>query len=70
MLRRQQPALASLGIDVEISKPGKHGVNVEIKKRGGELGELGELGEHGLGLFQPERKVLLASSAAKNTERF
>lgn len=67
VLRRQQPALTSLGIDVEISKPGKHGVNIEIKKRGGELGELGE---HGLGLFQPERKVLQASSAAKNTERF
>lgn len=64
VLRRQQPALASLGIDVEISKPGKHGVNVEIKKRGGEHGE------HGLGLFQPERKVLQASSAAFNTERF
>ena len=32
VLRRQQPALTSLGIDIEISKPGKHGVNVEIKK--------------------------------------
>jgi hypothetical protein len=66
VLRRQQPALMSLDIDIEISKPGKHGVNVEIKKRGGELGELGELG---LGLFQPERKVLQESSAALK-ERF
>ena len=67
VLRRQQPALTSLGIDIEISKPGKHGVNVEIKKR---CGELGEHGEHGLGLFQPERKVLPLNSVANNKERF
>jgi hypothetical protein len=67
VLRRQQPALSSLGIGIEISKPGKYGVNVEIKKRGGELGEHGE---HDLILFQPERKVLQESSAAFDTERF
>jgi hypothetical protein len=67
VLRRQQPALSSLGICIEISKPGKYGVNVEIKKRGGELGELGE---HDLRLFQPERKVSQESSAAFDTERF
>ena len=43
ILRRQQPALASLGIDIEISKPGKHGVMVVIKK----TKAYGEQGEHG-----------------------
>lgn len=33
VLRRQQPALSSLGIDIEISKPGRLGITVEIKKR-------------------------------------
>jgi hypothetical protein len=33
ILRRQQPALASFGIEVEISKPGRQGVIVEIRKR-------------------------------------
>ncbi len=40
-LRRQRPALAQIGIDIEITKPGKHGVTVYIR-RGGEHGEHGE----------------------------
>jgi len=53
VLRRQQPALSSLGIDIDISKPGRLGVNVEIKKR-----EHGELGEHGLKDFHVEKKSM------------
>jgi hypothetical protein len=60
-LRRQQPALSSLGIDIEISKPGKHGVNVEIKKK---IGELGEHGELCLEDIHAKRKVLQPNSAA------
>lgn len=52
VLRRQQPALASLGINVEISKPGKNGVTVEIKK-----GEHGEHCERVLEDFHAGRKV-------------
>ena len=42
-LRRQQPALKSLGILIEISKPKKDGVHIKITKKG----EHGEHGEHG-----------------------
>ena len=59
VLRRQQPALASLGIDIEISKPGKHGVNVEIKK-----GEHGEHGEHRLEQKPPKEKFTPLKSVA------
>ena len=59
VLRRQQPALASLGINIEISKPGKHGVNVEIKK-----GEHGEHGEHRLEQKPPKEKFTPLKSVA------
>ncbi len=59
VLRRQQPALASLGIVIEIGKPGRQGITVEIKKR-----EHGEHCEHGFKVNQPERKVLHESSVA------
>ena len=52
-LRRQQPALNALGINIEISKPNRDGVNVVIKKC-----EHREHCEHGLKEKQPERKVL------------
>ncbi len=67
VLRRQQPAFASLGIVVEISKPGKNGVNVEIKKRSGEHGEHRE---HCFKENRPERKVLHENSAAFDMEVF
>jgi hypothetical protein len=65
VLRRQQPALASLGINVVIGKPGKYGVNVDIRK-----GEHGEHGEHSFKDIHPERKVLQISSVPFNAERF
>lgn len=43
-LRRQMPALASVGIDVQIHRPGRDGVKVDIR-----WCELGEHGEHGSG---------------------
>lgn len=66
-LRRQQPALASLGIGIEISKPLKNGVNVEIKKRSGEHGEHRE---HGFKEKSPKEKFTPLESAAFNTESF
>jgi hypothetical protein len=51
VLRRQQPALSSLGIEVEISKPGRQGVIVEIRKR-----EHGELCEGSFKDFSAQRK--------------
>lgn len=41
-IRRQIPALASIGIDIAIHKPGRDGVTVDIRRR-----ELGEHREHG-----------------------
>jgi len=61
VLRRQQPALSSLGIGIEISKPGKHGVNVEIKKKNG---------EHGFKDLHAKRKVLHTNSMANDVEVF
>lgn len=65
IIRRQQPALASLGIDIEISKPGKHGVNVEIRK-----GEHGEHGERGKTDFHDQKYIKHPESAAFDTEVF
>ncbi|MDP3389076.1 MAG: hypothetical protein Q8Q40_13870 [Methylococcaceae bacterium] len=65
ILRRQQPALSSLGIDIEISKPGRHGINVEIKKR-----EHREHCERGLEVFHAERKILHSKSVVQDVERF
>jgi hypothetical protein len=64
VLRRQQPALSSLGIHIEISKPGRQGINVVIKKR-----ELGERCEDGLDEKSPERKVYQSASVTSNTVR-
>jgi hypothetical protein len=58
VLRRQQPALSSLGIEVEISKPGRQGVIVEIRKR-----EHGELCEGSFKDFSAERKKQTDSAA-------
>jgi hypothetical protein len=44
VLRRQQLALASLGINIDISKPKKDGIHVSILKTKGEYGEYGEYG--------------------------
>ena len=52
-LRRQRPALAQIGIDVDISKPGKHGVIVTIRRRG----EHGERGERCSEVFLTEKKI-------------
>jgi len=38
VLRRQQPALSSLGITIEISKPKKDGIHITITKAKGEHG--------------------------------
>lgn len=65
VLRRQQPALSSLGIDIDISKPGRLGVNVEIKKR-----EHGELGEHGLEDLHAKRKKQHSNAAVQDVEYF
>ena len=64
VLRRQQPALSSLGIYIEISKPGRKGINVEITKR-----VLGERCEDGLDEKSPERKVYQSASVTSNTVR-
>lgn len=56
ILRRQQPALTTLGISIEISKPKKDGVHVEIRK-----GEHGERGERRLEVFSSEKKFLLTT---------
>ena len=50
-IRRQIPALASIGIDIVINKPGREGVTVEIRHR-----ELGEHREHGSGWKSPGEK--------------
>ncbi|MDD5460333.1 MAG: hypothetical protein PHG00_01670 [Methylococcales bacterium] len=65
VLRRQQPALSSLGIDVEISKPGRQGVIVEIRKR-----EHGELCEGSFKDFSAERKKQDDSAAFYDAEVF
>ncbi|MDD2661629.1 MAG: hypothetical protein PHY54_18415, partial [Methylococcales bacterium] len=65
VLRRQQPALSSLGIDIEISKPGRHGITVEIKTR-----EHREHRERGLEDLHAERKILHSKSVAQDVERF
>lgn len=65
ILRRQQPALSSLGIDIEISKPGRRGIIVDIKKR-----EHRERCEHGLEDFHAERKKQPSNSAAFDMEVF
>ena len=62
VLRRQQPALSSLGIDIDISKPGRQGVTVEIKKR--------EHGEHGLKDFHAENICRHSKSVAQDVELF
>ena len=62
VLRRQQPALSSLGIYIEISKPGRKGINVEITKR-----VLGERCEDGLDEKSPERKIYQSTSVTSNT---
>jgi hypothetical protein len=61
VLRRQQPALSSLGIDIEIGKPGRNGITVEIKKR-----EHRERCERGLEDLPAKRKVLIPDSVANN----
>lgn len=50
-LRRQRPALAQIGIQVEIGKAGRNGVMVTIRKR-----EHGERGERHSEVFTPEKK--------------
>ena len=64
-LRRQQPALSELGIVIEISKPGKRGVMVEIRK-----GEHGECREHGLTQKPLKEKFTPLNSAAFKPEFF
>jgi hypothetical protein len=49
-LRRQRPALATIGIEVEIGKAGREGVSVIVRKR-----EHCERREHGFGVSMPER---------------
>jgi hypothetical protein len=44
VLRRQQPALTSLGIVIEFTKPKKDGIHITITKTKGEHGEYGEYG--------------------------
>jgi hypothetical protein len=65
VLRRQQPALSSLGIEVEISKPGRQGIIVEIRKR-----EHCERCEHDFEDFSAERKKQTNSAAFDDVEVF
>lgn len=51
VLRRQRPALAQIGIAVDIGKPGRLGVPVVIRRR-----EHGERGEHHSGVHAPETR--------------
>ena len=64
-LRRQSPALNALGINIEISKPTRDGVNVVIKRC-----EHREHCEHGLKEKQQKEKFTTLESVAIDTEVF
>jgi hypothetical protein len=68
VLRRQQPALNSLGIAIEISKPKKDGIHITITKA---KGELGEHGEHSFKDIMPQKNLVTAiESVAFDSEVF
>ena len=64
VLRRQRPALAQIGISVDISTPGKRGVIVTIRKAqpNAGQGEHGERGERRLKTILPREKFLEAEA--------
>ena len=67
-LRRQQPALASIGIDVDISKPGKEGVTVTIIKK---VVNMVNVVNIDIQTIRPENKKAHQNSAAMaDKERF
>ena len=61
VLRRQQPALSSLGITIEISKPKKDGIHITITKA---KGEHSEHGEHGFKDIHAREHVVTPSGSA------